>query len=56
MPSNSWQAYLGAKNETDAANKNFDVFIDAMATENLKIEKINTITEDPESIMLVVEQ
>jgi hypothetical protein len=43
-------------NKTNAANKNFDVFIDAMATENLRIEKINTITEDPNSIMLVVEQ
>ena len=27
-----------------------------MATENSKIEKINAITEDPDSIMLVVEQ
>jgi hypothetical protein len=43
-------------NETDIANKNFDVFIDAMATENSKIEKINAITEDPDSIMLAVEQ
>ena len=55
-PSNSWQAYLRATNETNAANKNFDVFIDAMATENLRIAKINTIIEDPDSIMLVVEQ
>ncbi len=38
------------------ANKNFNVFIDAMAAENSRIEKINAITEDPDSIMLVVEQ
>ncbi len=56
MPSNSWQAYLRATNKTDAANKNFDVFIDAMAMENSRIEKINAIKEDPNSIMLVVEQ
>ena len=55
-PSNSWQAYLRTMNETDTANKNFDAFIVAMATENSKIEKINAITEDPDSIMLVVEQ
>lgn len=36
-------------NETDAANKNFDVFINAMATENPK-------TKDPDSIMLVVQE
>ncbi len=36
-------------NETDVANKNFDTFIVAMATENSKIEKINTIMEDPDS-------
>ena len=55
-PSNSWQAYLGTTNKTDTANKNFNAFIIAMATENSKIEKINAITEDPDSIMLVVEQ
>ena len=54
-PSNSWQAHLRTMNETDAANRHFGAFIDAMATENSKIEKINTITEDPDSIMLVVE-
>jgi hypothetical protein len=43
-------------NETDAANKNFDVFINAMATENPKTEKINAIAEDPDSIMLVVQE
>ena len=32
------------------ANKNFDAFIDAMATESSIIEKINAITEDPDSI------
>jgi len=37
-------------NETNAANKNFDAFIVTMATENSKIEKINTITGDPDSI------
>jgi hypothetical protein len=55
-PSNSCQAYLRASNETDVANKNFDAFIDAMAMENSKIEKINAIMEDPDSIILVVEQ
>ena len=54
-PSNSWQAHLRTMNETDAANRHFGAFIDAMATENSKIERINTITEDPDSIMLVVE-
>ena len=56
MPSNSWQAYLCAMNETDTAKKNFNTFIDAMAIENSKIEKINAITEDPDSIKLVVKQ
>ena len=42
-------------NETDAANRHFGAFIGAMATENSKIERINAITEDPDSIMLVVE-
>ena len=53
MPSNSWQAYLCAMNETDTAKKNFNTFIDAMAIENSKIEKINAITEDPDSIVVV---
>ncbi len=43
-------------NETDIANKNFNIFIDAMATENSKIEKMHAIAEDPDSIMLAVEQ
>ncbi len=55
MPSNSWQAHLQAVNETNATNKNFDAFINAMAVGNSKIEKINAIMEDPDSIMLVVE-
>jgi hypothetical protein len=49
-PSNSCQAYLRASNETGVANKNFNAFIDAMATESSIIEKINAITEDPDSI------
>ena len=56
MSSNSWQAYFWATNKTDAANKNFSALIDTMVTGNSKIEKINTITEDPDSIMLVVNQ
>ncbi len=55
-PNNSWPAHLRTTNETNAANKNFDAFIVAMATENSKIKRINAITEDPDSIMLVVEQ
>jgi hypothetical protein len=55
-PSNSWQAHLQAANKTNALSKNFDAFIDATAAENSKNEKINTITEDPGTIMLVVEQ
>jgi len=54
-PSNSWQAHLQTTNETDSANRNFGAFIGAMATENSKIERINAITEDPDSILLVVE-
>jgi len=38
-------------NETDSANRHFG----AMATENSNIERINAITEDPDSILLVVE-
>jgi len=52
-PSNSLQEYLRAMNETDKANKNFGVFINATGTEGLKILKINAITKDPNSIMLV---
>jgi len=39
-------------NETDSANRHFG---GAMATENSNIERINAITEDPDSILLVVE-
>ncbi len=54
-PSNSWQAHLRTTNETDSANRHFGAFIGAMAMENSKIERINAITEDPDSILLVVE-
>jgi hypothetical protein len=40
-------------NETETANKNSGVFINAMGTEDSKILKINSITENPNSIMLV---
>jgi hypothetical protein len=53
--SNSWQAHLRTTNEADSANRYFGVFIGAMAMEISKIERINTITEDPDSILLVVE-
>ncbi len=56
MLSNSWQAHLQAVNETDTANKNFNAFINRMSTENSKNKKINAITEDADSILLVVEQ
>jgi len=41
-------------NKTNTANRYFSAFIGAMATENSKIKRINAITEDPDSIMLVV--
>jgi hypothetical protein len=53
-PSNNWQAHLRTTNETDSANRHFGAFIGTMATENSNIERINAITEDPDSILLVV--
>jgi hypothetical protein len=55
-PSNSWQSRLRAADKTDATNKNFNAFIHATATGNSKSEKINVITKEPDSIMLVVKQ
>jgi hypothetical protein len=53
--SKSWHAHIRTTNKTDSANRHFGAFIGAMAMENSKIERINAISEDPDSILLVVE-
>jgi hypothetical protein len=55
MPFNSWQSHLRSINESDAANRNFGAFVDAFRDTKLSNDMINAITEDPNGIILVVE-
>jgi hypothetical protein len=55
MPFNSWQSYLRSSNEFDAANSNFGAFVDAFGENKLSNDWINAITEDPDCIILAVE-
>jgi hypothetical protein len=52
---NSWQAHLCSISEADLANKNFGAFINAMAEKNSKNDKNTALMEDPDSIIMVVD-
>jgi hypothetical protein len=51
----SWLAHLREINTTDQANKNFGAFVDATAVEKGRNDKINTIAEDPDSIVVLAD-
>ncbi len=55
MPNNSWLAHLWDANENYATNVNFDASMDPLDAENSKIDKFNAITDNPNSIMLIVD-
>ena len=50
---NSWQSHLNAKNSCDAANRNLGAFVKALGNDKTKNDKINVLTEDPDSIIVV---
>ncbi len=54
MPFNSWQSYLYSSNKSDAANSNFGAFINAFGENKSSNDRINTITKDPNCIILAV--
>jgi hypothetical protein len=55
MARNSWQAHLGVANTTNEANGNFAAFIDALNVRNLKNDRINSLTEDADGIVMVLD-
>jgi hypothetical protein len=50
---NSWQSHLSAANACDTANRNLGAFAKALSNDKSKNDKINAITEDPDSIVTV---
>ncbi len=50
---NSWLAHLCAVNKNDLANKNFDAVANTMEAKNAKNDKKLSLTEDPDSIVVV---
>ena len=50
---NSWQSHLNAKNSCNAANRNLGAFLEALGNDKTKNDKINALTEDPDSIIVV---
>ncbi len=55
MAQNSWQAHLGVANTTNKANGNFATFIDTLNIRNLKNDRINSLTEDANGIVIVLD-
>ena len=55
MTFNSWHTYLRSKNESDAVNRNFDAFVDALGAAKSSNDMTNAITEDHNSVILAVE-
>jgi hypothetical protein len=53
---NSWQSHLNVVNACDTAvNRNFGAFVKALGNKKLSNDKINALTEDPDSIVVVVD-
>ena len=52
---NSWKSHLNAVNACDTANRNFDAFVKALGNEKSSNDKINALTEDPDSIVVVAD-
>ena len=52
---NSWLSHLRDINAADQANRNFNAFINATDVDKQKNDKINAITEDPDSIVLIAD-
>ena len=52
---NSWLSHLRDINAADQANRNFSAFINATDVDKQKNDKINAITEDPDSIVLIAD-
>ncbi len=49
----SWQNYFNAFGATDAANANMALFGDAMDPQKSKIEKINDLIKDEDTVALI---
>lgn len=52
---NSWQTHLNAVNACDTANRNFGAFVNALGDDKPSNDKINALTEDPDSIVVVAD-
>ena len=52
---NSWQSHLNAENSCDKANRNLSAFVKALGNDKTKNDKINALTEDPDSIIVVAD-
>ncbi len=52
---NSWLLHLQEINAVDLANRNFKAFINATNVKKQKNDKINALSEDPDSIVLVAD-
>ena len=52
---NSWQSHLSAANACDTANRNLGALVKALSNDKSKNDKINAITEDPNSIVVVTD-
>ena len=49
----SWQGHFDAFGSSDAANANMAMFSDAMDAEKSKLEKINDLIEDDDTVALI---
>jgi len=49
----SWSSYFTAFGDNDAANANMALFGDAMEAQKSKIEKINDLVEDKDTVALI---
>jgi hypothetical protein len=52
---NSWLSHLRDINAADQANRNFNAFTNATDVDKQKNDKINAISEDPDSIVLIAD-
>jgi hypothetical protein len=52
---NSWQVHLCSMNEADKINMNFNTLINAMENKNSKNDKVNSLTKDPDSNVMVAD-
>jgi hypothetical protein len=51
----SWQTHFCIMNEADKINKNLNTFINGMDNKNSENDKINSLTKDPDCIVMVTD-